>query len=124
MNLPEIRHPNARAKIGLLAAGTLGIAVLTIVSFAAPRSAPPPVVSKPVATKLASIPVEGMFCLSCAAKIKQTVKSLPGVVDAEVHFANKVVVVKYDASRADVPVRAADAINSLGYKAGQPTVGA
>ncbi len=120
--MPKIFPSSSRAKIALLSAAALGIGALTMVSFGASRSPAPPAASKPAAMKLASIPVEGMFCLSCAATIKQKVKSLPGVVDAEVHFADKVVVVNYDASRTDVPVRAAAAINALGYKAGTPTV--
>lgn len=94
---------------------------LVLLPLASPNTAPS-IMAEPVETKLASIPVEGMVCLSCAAAIKQKVKSVPGVVDAQVHFANKVVVVNYAASQPDVPVRAAAAINSLGYRAGRPHV--
>ena len=84
------------------------------------RSEAPTAVSRLVETRLASIPVEGMVCLSCAAAIKQKVKSIDGVEGAEVQFGEKVVVVNYRADRPDVPAKAIARINSLGYKARPP----
>jgi len=101
--------------------GALAIGTVAAVPLLSSRSAPPPAAQPTVGAKLASIPVEGMFCLSCAAAIKQKVKSLDGVRDAEVHLAEKLVVVNYIADRPDVPARAAAAIDSLGYRAGTPT---
>lgn len=124
MNLSRAWPWTWRTWAVLLSAGMLAIGALALGPLASSRTDVPPDVSMPEVTRLASIPVEGMVCLSCAAAIKQKVKALPGVLDAQVHFANRVVVVNYAASRADVPARAAAAINSLGYKAGQPTVGA
>lgn len=124
MNLSNAWPSNSRIKVALLAAGLLAIGAAILVPLASEPTAAPPAASRPVETRLASIPVEGMVCLSCAATIKQRVKALPGVVDAQVHFESRVLVINYAADRADVPARAAAAINSLGYKAGQATIGA
>lgn len=70
--------------------------------------------------KTATIPVEGMFCLSCAARIKSRLKSLDGVSNVEVRFADRAVKLSYFPARGDVPQRAAAAIDALGYKAGTP----
>lgn len=131
MEHAEARKMN-RSKVRLLslAAGILvplaGIAFLfggTGVSpTASTQTAAPTGAATPVKTRLASIPVEGMFCLSCAATVKRKVKSLDGVQNAEVHFREKIVVVNYRADRPDVPDRAVAAINSLGYKA-RPAIG-
>lgn len=122
MNVRKPWLTNSRTGVVLLVtAGALVVGGLAVFPLASIRTAAPPVASDPVETKLASIPVEGMICLSCAATIKQKVKSLPGVVDAEVHFANKVIVINYATSQTDVPMKAVSAINSLGYKAGDPT---
>lgn len=122
MNLPNDWSSSSRIKVAMLSAAVLGIGALALIPLATTRTTAPPAASTPIETKLASIPVEGMICLSCAATIKQKVKALPGVVGAQVHFANRVVVINYAASQPDVSVRAAATINSLGYKAGEPAV--
>lgn len=97
-------------------------AAVAIPLLASGRAQAPIAVSRPVDSRLATIPVEGMFCLSCAAAIKQKVKAIDGVQGTEVRFGEKVVVVNYRADRPDIPARAVAAINSLGYKA-RPPVG-
>ena len=117
-NPPSDKRWQPVALIG--AAGALVVGAIAFLPLASTRTAVPVPTGKPIETKLASIPVEGMVCLSCAAAIKQKLKSLDGVQNAEVHFAERVVVVNYAASRPDIPLKAVAAINSLGYKARPP----
>lgn len=72
------------------------------------------------AVRTVGIPVQGMTCISCAARIKQHVKALPGVSNVEVVLAKRVVRVTYAANQPNLPSRAVASINALGYKAGSP----
>ena len=65
-----------------------------------------------------TIPVRGMSCASCVAKIEKGLASLPGVLSAAVNFAAERATVEY------VPTQVAvedlrDAIQDLGYEAGE-----
>jgi len=65
------------------------------------------------------IPVEGMSCVSCAARIKKTLASMNGVGAVEVSLGERRARVRFDPSRLS-PDRLAAAINDLGYHAGTP----
>lgn len=69
--------------------------------------------------KTVVIPVEGMSCGSCAAKVKRTLKDINGVGEAVVDLGERNVTVDYD-PRQLAPDRLIGAINGLGYKAGAP----
>ncbi|MBI3109191.1 MAG: copper-translocating P-type ATPase [Candidatus Rokubacteria bacterium] len=65
-----------------------------------------------------TIPVAGMSCASCVAKIEEGLARLPGVLSAAVNFAAERATVEY------VPTQVAvedlrDAIQDLGYEAGE-----
>jgi len=65
------------------------------------------------------IPVEGMACFVCAGTIKQSVKSLTGVVRVDVSLEKRSATVTYFGDE-HVPERIVGAIDKLGYKAGTP----
>jgi len=65
------------------------------------------------------IPVEGMACDSCAARIKRNLTGIDGVLAATVSFDDKSAVIQYDARKLE-PKRLASAIIGLGFKAGTP----
>jgi copper chaperone CopZ len=65
------------------------------------------------------IPVEGMACFVCAGTIKNTVKSLAGVLRVEVSLEKRSARVTYFGDE-HVPERIVAAIDKLGYKAGSP----
>lgn len=69
--------------------------------------------------KMVVIPVEGMSCGSCAAKVKRTLKDIPGVGAAVVDLAGRRVTVGYD-PRKLAPDRLVGAIIGLGYEPGTP----
>lgn len=78
---------------------------------------------KEVVVKSVKIPVEGMSCGSCAARIKKNLVGIDGVLAASVSFDEKSAIVQYDAAKLE-PNRLASAISGLGFKAGTPIEGA
>lgn len=71
--------------------------------------------------KTVSIPVEGMSCVSCAARVRRTLKSIDGVQQVEVSLERREAVVRFAADKV-TSERLESAINSLGYKAGKARV--
>ena len=65
------------------------------------------------------IPVEGMSCIACAARIKKTLASIEGVGHVEVSLGERRARVRFDSSRVS-PERFVAAIGGLGYHAGAP----
>jgi Cu+-exporting ATPase len=61
-----------------------------------------------------TIPIEGMSCASCVAKIEQGLQSLPGVTRASVNLATEQATVDYQPG-AITPATIADSIRALGY---------
>lgn len=69
--------------------------------------------------KVVQIPVEGMSCAACAARVKKTLTSIGGVADAEVSLVERSARVRFDPSRLS-PDQLVAAIKGLGYQAGAP----
>lgn len=101
---------------------------LAAVALLGPVSSPwavedPPAMSHRISDlKVATIPVEGMVCLSCAASIKRAVKKVDGVSDAEIDFVRRSLRVTYVAGHALLLSKVTTAIDGLGYKAGPPVL--
>lgn len=69
--------------------------------------------------KTVLIPIEGMSCMSCAARVTKTLKSLKGVADADVNLAERNARVQF--APAEIPVsQIAAAVRGLGYQVGAP----
>lgn len=69
-------------------------------------------------TRETVIPVEGMSCAACAARVTRTLKELDGVEDSEVSLANRNVKVRHD--RKVTMEKLIMSINALGYEATAP----
>src|SRR2546427_7980038 len=69
-------------------------------------------------TKAVDIPVEGLICVACAARIKQTLQGIDGVKDVRVDLEHRSVRVRYIEAKTSV-ASLVIAINGLGYKAGK-----
>lgn len=67
--------------------------------------------------QVALIPVEGMSCAACAARVRRTLEDINGVVSAEVSLAERKVRYVDKTLSSDNLVAA---INALGYKARAP----
>ncbi len=81
---------------------------------------PPSPTASPASTETLTIPIEGMSCASCVAKIEQGLGAVPGVTRASVNLATEQATVEY---RPDVvrPVRLHQTIRDLGYTPVVPT---
>jgi len=112
-----VRNP-ARAR--LRRAGVV-LAVLGTLAFVGELSAcdgQATRVSDPEAKlKTIQIPVEGMSCAACAARVKKALTSMGGVSDVEVSLAERRVRIRFDPSRLS-PDELVVAIRDLGYQAG------
>jgi Cu+-exporting ATPase len=64
------------------------------------------------------LPIEGMTCASCAARIERKLNKLDGVV-ATVNYATEKAAVEYDPSLAE-PAALIDAVEQVGYSARLP----
>jgi Cu+-exporting ATPase len=72
--------------------------------------------------KTVTIPIEGMSCSACAARVKRALKAIDGVVEAEINLEHRNARVRYVEGKVS-PERLVAAINQLGYKAGTPRIG-
>ena len=70
-------------------------------------------------SKIVTVPVEGMVCVSCTASVKRALKSIDGVTDVEVSLESRSARVEYIEGKVS-PEQLVAAINHLGYRAGTP----
>jgi copper chaperone CopZ len=75
--------------------------------------------TSPQQTRALTIPIEGMACLACTAKVKSTLKAINGVTEVEVNLASHDARVEYVEGKVS-PEELVSAINRLGYRAGSP----
>jgi copper chaperone CopZ len=69
-------------------------------------------------TKL-TISIEGMTCNACVASIKKKLNSMEDLEEVEVSLEHRNATVFYEEGKIS-PQQIRDAINELGYKAGEP----
>ncbi len=125
----ESKLPSGSHRTPWLAIGG-GLAVLTLGAYVVlkgPLGGSDPVSSAQaqqaeladVSLAEATLPVEGMSCGACAARIKKTLKPMDGVTAVEVSLEHRNVRVRYAKGKL-TPEALAKAINDLGYKASLP----
>jgi copper ion binding protein len=68
------------------------------------------------------IPVSGMHCGHCAARVEAAVQKLDGVKTADVQLHDGKVVVVFEKAKL-APAKIVEAIDALGFKAGPPVAG-
>lgn len=107
----------ARTPIGALL--LFSVALGTYFVMRTPQERPPASISD-LRAKTVTIPIEGMTCASCVARVKKTLKSIDGVVEIEVSLEHRDAQVRYLEAKVS-PERLAAAINELGYRAKAPT---
>lgn len=118
----ETSNGRARALAPLavaLAAVVIALALVVVGVFSR-QEAPSPTSTEEANMNTVVIPVEGMSCVACAARVKKTLTSIAGVGDVQVSLVERNARVRFDPSRI-APDRLVAAINGLGYQAGTPT---
>ncbi|WP_083203731.1 heavy metal translocating P-type ATPase [Ensifer adhaerens] len=68
----------------------------------------------------ASIPVEGMTCASCVARVEKAIRAVPGVTEASVNLATERADVRFDAGTKSADI--VKAIENAGYGAAEDTI--
>lgn len=104
-----------RTSIALLGACALAVGGLSACSTRESQASPSEANMKTVI-----IPVGGMSCAACTARIKKALSSIDGVAEVEVNLEKRNARVRYAPSKL-APDRLVAAINGLGYQAGTPT---
>lgn len=62
-----------------------------------------------------TLTIEGMSCNHCKNAVENAVRSLPGIINAEVDLAAKLLKVEFDETKSDIDqVRAA--VEDVGYE--------
>ncbi len=112
--MPATSHARSGVLLALLAASAASA------GLAACRNRTKPAATAEVAMKLVQIPVEGMSCAACAARVKTALTSIGGVADVEVSLGERNARVRFDPSRLS-PDQFVAAIKGLGYQAGALT---
>lgn len=104
--------------ISALFAGLFGVFTLTAASCSEPA---PRVIKSTQAAgmKTVVIPIEGMSCMSCAARVTKTLEGLKGVSAAEVNLADRTARVQFAPNAIPVSQIVA-AVKGLGYEVGAP----
>lgn len=69
-----------------------------------------------------SMPVEGMTCGACVARLKRALKSIPGVHKVEVSLEQRTARIEYQHSKVTAERLTAAVNELLGYKAGTPAL--
>ena len=70
-------------------------------------------------TRTVTVRVDGMICMVCAGSVKNALKAVHGVQNAEVNLEKHSATVEYENGRVSVD-ELTRVINQLGYKAGVP----
>jgi copper chaperone CopZ len=63
--------------------------------------------------------VEGMTCMNCVNKVKNSIENLKGVEKVKVSLEDKLAIVTYVTSKIE-PEKIQEAVNKTGFKAGKP----
>ena len=75
-----------------------------------------PTTDQEAQTKTVIIPIEGMSCSACAARVKKTLASIDGVSEIEVNLADRNARVRFAPGKLSAD-RLVAAVNGLGYRA-------
>lgn len=102
--------------VGLIALAAAAYAALSGAQTASSTGAEPGVAAPDVTMQTVVIPVEGMTCGACVARIKRTLKAIAGVGSVEASLERREVLVRYEADRVTAERLVAE-IDELGYKA-------
>lgn len=63
------------------------------------------------------VPIEGMSCMACVAKVKKTLSDLSGINEVKVSLENKSATIQYNLDNISLD-KIKQAIDEIGYKAG------
>lgn len=97
------------------------IAVVSVSFFVRTRRGQAQPSMSQAGTSVVTIPIEGLVCSSCTARVKRALESIDGVTKVEVSLQRRETRVRYVETKVSSKTLVA-AINELGYKAGTPAM--
>lgn len=120
MRKPESRGRTRAALLGV-AAVVLTVAVFSTACQQGTTASPAAetVSPKRADMRTVTVPVDGMICMVCAGRVKNALKAIPGVQNAEVNLEKRRATVQYEYGKLSVD-ELTRVIHQLGYKAGVP----
>lgn len=77
------------------------------------------VVGASAPTESVVVPIEGMSCAACVARVKKTLKATAGVSEVRVSLEKNEAEIRYEPANTSVE-KLAKVIDEMGYKAGTP----
>lgn len=116
-NKPTQNRSASRKAAAPLFAAVLGAASLMGATAAEQKTQAP--AKEASTTHEIVVPVEGMSCAACVARVKKAISAMPGVAAVNVDLAERNARISFDSKRVSVKELAA-AIDKVGYKAGDP----
>lgn len=119
-----MEKPKARGsfRLAMAAIASVSLALAMMVAAGACRKpeAQRATASQEVNLRTATIPIEGMSCSACTARIKKALTSMDGVSRVEVNLAERNARIGFDPTKI-TSEQLVSAINGLGYRASEPT---
>lgn len=116
--VPSASNQRTRNRLAApLVAAVLGAASLG--NIVAAEQKPQTAAKQSANTKEIVMPVDGMSCVACVARVKKAVSGMRGVAAVNVDLAERNARISFDPKRVSARELAA-AIDKLGYKAGEP----
>ncbi len=105
----------------ILTAILLVIAVVSVSFFVPTRRGQTRPSMSQAGTSVVTIPIEGLVCSSCMARVKRALESIDGVTKVEVSLQRRETRVRYVETKVSPNILVVT-IDELGYKAGTPAV--
>jgi copper chaperone CopZ len=113
------RRARALAPLAIIVVAVVIALALVVVGVFSRQEASPPTSTEEANVKTVIMPIEGMSCSACTARVKKTLTAIAGVSDVEVNLAERNARVRFDPSKLS-PDRMVSAVNGLGYHASAP----
>lgn len=113
------RPARASAPPAIMVAAVVSALAFVAIGVFSRQEAPPPTSSEEASMKTAIMPIEGMSCTACAARVKKALTAIAGVSDVEVNLSERNARVRFDPTKLSAD-RLISAVNRLGYRAGAP----
>lgn len=120
-NKTNLTRGLARGRWSVLAVAIVTLFALSYGTFRLWHKSDQSVATLPSAGSSVLIPVEGMSCSACVARVKKTLKKMDGVSEANVNLEKREAEIRYEPEKVS-PEKLAKTIDELGYKAGPPQV--
>lgn len=113
------RRGRLRGAAGKLVTLVTGFILLGGIGACTDQAARGSTANDSVAMKTVVLPIEGMVCSACVARVKRTLAAIDGVSEVEVNLIERNARIRFAPSKLSADSLVAT-VNRLGYQAGAP----